>query len=167
MRLIKDKARELGITEGEVLYLYSLTDKEVKLNVDLESLKVKGYIDDLGIKLSTVKHFYEEAIDNLDLFNKIYDLYPHKVNGRILKAISHESNDFKYCLIKYKAYNKREPGIHAKMFKGLRNEILFRKKGNSEQYQQDIKTWFNQRTWEKYCDIDIEEETVFDYGKDI
>ena len=41
------------------------------------------------------------------------------------------------------------------MYKGLLNEIALRKKGNSEQYFQDIKTWFNQKTWDKYFDLEI------------
>lgn len=44
------------------------------------------------------------------------------------------------------------------MLKGLAIELGMRERGSSQQFQQDVKTWFNQRTWEKYCDLEVDEE---------
>ncbi len=88
-------------------------------------------------------------------FIKIYDLYPHKVGDRVLKAKSINSGDGGHCLKKYNQYLKNDNLVADKMYKGLLNEIALRKKGNSEQYFQDIKTWFNQKTWDKYFDLEI------------
>ena len=41
--------------------------------------------------------------------------------------------------------------------KGLKNELILRKKDNSIQFMQMISTYVNQRTWEKYCDLEEEE----------
>ena len=44
-----------------------------------------------------------------------------------------------------------------KLMKGLKNELILRKKDNSIQFMQMISTYVNQRTWEKYCDLEEEE----------
>lgn len=43
------------------------------------------------------------------------------------------------------------------MYRGLLIEKSLRKKGGSENFFQDIRTWFNQMTWDKYADLDLQE----------
>jgi hypothetical protein len=38
--------------------------------------------------------------------------------------------------------------------------MKLRKKGNSENFFQDIRTWFNQMTWDKYADLPVETAEV-------
>jgi hypothetical protein len=100
---------------------------------------------------------FPKADDATMLFVRVYDLYPHKIGNRVLKAKSIDSGDGKHCLTKYRIYQRQDVNIGTKMMRGLQNEILLRKKGNNEAFFQDIRTWFNQQTWDKYADLDIQE----------
>jgi hypothetical protein len=93
------------------------------------------------------------------LFVKTYNAYPHKVGTRVLKAKSIDSADGKHCLSKFNHYIRKDPNVAERMYKGLIVELKLRKKGNSENFFQDIRTWFNQMTWDKYADLDVEINT--------
>lgn len=149
---------ELDITEPQLLYLYCAF-----YNVDVQDLKNRELIVPGGVPDEIARKLVVEETP----FDKVYDLYPHKVGSRVLKAVKHDSADYNYCKTKFMYYNRKDKDVSHKMLKGLIIELSFRNKGNSENFQQDIKTWFNQRTWEKYCDLEIEEDKVIDYGKDI
>jgi len=140
---------ELGITETQLLYLYC-----VLYSANVDELITKGYVVPGGVSDEIARKLIVEEIP----FDKVYDLYPHKVGDRILKAVKHDSNDYNYCLNKFKYYLRRDSDVTFKMLKGLKIELQMRDKGGSQQFQQLITTWFNQRTWEKYCDLEIEEK---------
>jgi hypothetical protein len=97
--------------------------------------------------------------DAMMLFVKTYDAYPQKVGTRVLKAKSIDSADGKHCLSKFNHYIRKDPNVAERMHKGLIVELKLRKKGNSENFFQDIRTWFNQMTWDKYADLDVEVDT--------
>lgn len=158
-----DKLNTLGISLGEYLYLLSAFNKNIDLSVNLDKLKTLGYVDEFGLTDKAAKDIYTSPISDSVDFVKIYDLYPYKVDNRILKSKSHTSENFNYCLNKFKFYVRKDPLASAKMLKGLTNEIQLRKRGGSEKFFQDIRTWFNQRTWEKYYELDMDEEQVEKY----
>ena len=138
---------ELDITEPQLLYLYCAF-----YNVDVQDLKNRELIVPGGVPDEIVRKLIVEETP----FDKVYDLYPHKVGDRVLKAVKHDSNDYNYCLNKFRYYLRRDSDVTFKMLKGLKVELQMREKGNSQQFQQLITTWFNQRTWEKYCDLEVE-----------
>jgi hypothetical protein len=158
------KINQLQLTVGEYFYLMGHLVEGIDLTINVDKLKEKGYIDEFNSISDEIANviFPEKEIN----FDKIYDLYPHKVGTRVLKSLSNTSAIYNYCLNKYNQYLKKDPLILSKMHKGLTNELILMKKGNSEKYFQDITTWFNQRTWEKYCDfeIDAQEDERVDVG---
>jgi hypothetical protein len=152
-----DEAANLGITPVEYAYLqckkYNLAN-----DLDVETLLELGFMnEDFDLTSHCEQVMFPTIDDAIRLFVKIYDLYPHKTGNRVLKAKSIDSGDGKHCLTKYRIYLRQDIKIGDKMLKGLQNEILLRKKGNNEAYYQDIRTWFNQQTWDKYADLDIQE----------
>lgn len=152
-----DEAANIGITPVEYAYLqcknYNLAN-----DLDLETLIELGLInEDFDLTSHCEQVIFPKADDATMLFVRVYDLYPHKIGNRVLKAKSIDSGDGKHCLTKYRIYQRQNVNIGTKMMKGLQNEILLRKKGNNEAFFQDIRTWFNQQTWDKYADLDIQE----------
>jgi hypothetical protein len=152
-----DEAAKLGITPVEYVYLqckkYNLAN-----DLDIDTLLELGLMNTDGDLTSHCEQIMFPTITDANLiFVKIYDLYPHKIANRVLKAKSIDSGDGKHCLLKYRIYQRQDVNIGTKMLKGLQNEILLRKKGNNEAYFQDIRTWFNQQTWDKYSDLDIQD----------
>jgi hypothetical protein len=152
-----EEAANLGITPVEYAYLqckkYNLAN-----DLDVETLLELGFMnEDFDLTSHCEQTMFPTIDDAIRLFVIIYDLYPHKIGNRVLKAKSIDSGDGKHCLTKYRIYQRQDVKIGDKMLKGLQNEILLRKKGNNEAYFQDIRTWFNQQTWDKYADLDIQE----------
>jgi hypothetical protein len=147
-----NKCKEKGLSEGEYLFLFCLLNPSHSSDVDVQLLLELGYIDEHGITVEGAKIVLNETP-----FDTIYDLFPYKGGDRVLKAKSHTSADYEYCYKKYKLYYKYSPIVNENIIKGLNNEISMRTKGNSLQFMQDIKTWFNQRGWEKYMDYEVEE----------
>lgn len=145
----------LGLTVLEMAYLHCkynnlLDDFNYDMLCELGYISSEGHLTDEGRNM-IAPPVNEEML----IFVRVYDLYPHKINNRVLKAKSIDSGDGKHCLTKYKMYLRSDPQVGQKMLRGLTNEIELRKKGNSEQFFQDVRTWFNQQTWDKYCDLDI------------
>jgi len=152
MEITKELALELGVSMTDLFYLYKVLYKLP--DVDIEGLESKGYLQFNAVSDSIAR----KLIPQKTPFDTIYDSYPHKIGTRVLKAVKHDTGDYSYCTSKFNYYVRKNPDVASKMLKGLKMELQMREKGNSQQFQQDIKTWFNQRTWEKYCDLEIEEE---------
>jgi hypothetical protein len=147
------------LTPLELAYLYCL-NYNLSLDFDLHSLKELGYIDENDELTPLIKSKLFKINDHLLLFVKIFDTYPFKEGTRIFRPKSIDTADGKHCLTKYNRYVRANPEIGERILKGLINEIILRKKGNSMEFFQDIKTWFNQMTWEKYADLDLVTEVV-------
>ena len=152
MQITNELAAELGISLTDLFYLHKIL---LKLpDVDIQRLEEKGYLQFNAVSDSIAR----KLIPQKTSFDSIYDLYPHKVGTRVIKAIRHDTGDYDYCSKKYNYYFRKDPNVAGKMLKGLKVELQMREKGNSLEFLQNITTWFNQRTWEKYCDLEIETE---------
>jgi len=143
------------LTPLEQCYLACIYNN-LSTELDFSLLMENDYITEHHTLTEKGKDLFNPKISSdFMFFISVYNQYPHKVSDRVLKAKSIDSGDGNHCLKKYNQYLKQDPLVGEKMLKGLLNEITLRKKGNSEQYFQDIKTWFNQRTWDKYFDLEI------------
>jgi hypothetical protein len=164
-----------GLSPSQYCYLRLLWEKKLELAKDL-------YYNDSGlrssmeemIKTGYILYYSEEtgySVDKKkcdDLFNftpsdfwEVFTTYPIKVNDgaggvRVLRARSHESKDAKTAFKKYQAVIKTKVA-HKKVLKCLELELENRIKSNSLSYMQNLITWINQRTWEKYEAL-LEEE---------
>lgn len=149
----------LGLTVLEYLYLHALANG-LSAHLDFDSLMELGYMNqDFEITNEGLDVIRPKVSDAMMLFVKTYDAYPHKVGTRVLKAKSIDSADGKHCLSKFNHYLRKDSNVAKRMYKGLVVEMKLRKKGNSENFFQDIRTWFNQMTWDKYADLDVEVNT--------
>jgi len=161
MKLVIDTeaTNNLGLTVLEYTYLHSLANG-LPLDLDFNSLMELGYLnEDFEITNEGLDVIRPKVSDAMMLFVKTYDAYPHKVGTRVLKAKSIDSADGKHCLSKFNHYLRKDSNVAERMYKGLIVEMKLRKKGNSENFFQDIRTWFNQMTWDKYADLDVEVNT--------
>ena len=155
-----DECDKLGLTPLEYLYLQVVANGLSK-ELDLISLMELGLMDEVfGITNEGLDVVRPKVSDAMMLFVKTYDTYPHKVGTRVLKAKSIDSADGKHCLSKFNHYLRRDPNVAERMYNGLIVEMKLRKKGNSENYYQEIRTWFNQMTWDKYADLPVETTEV-------
>jgi len=151
-----DKAKLLKITPIDYFFLEC-----IKNNIPVDTMVSTGYLQELGylnLDSTSVSVKYLEFFNRKEYrtFEDVYNLYPVKGGKRVLKAKAIATSDGDYCLKKFKIYQRTNINIADNMYKGLMNEIFLRNKNNSQEYQQDIRTWFNQRTWEKYQDLEIE-----------
>ena len=150
-----DVTDSIGITVLEYLYLHALANG-LPIELDFNSLMELGYMnEDFEITNEGLDIIRPKVSDVMMLFVKTYDAYPHKVGTRVLKAKSIDSADGKHCLSKFNHYLRKDPNVAERIYKGLVVEMNLRKKGNSENFFQDIRTWFNQMTWDKYADLDV------------
>lgn len=152
MQITKELALELGVSITDLFYLYKVLYKLP--DVDIQGLESKGYLQFNSVSDSIAR----KLIPQKTPFDTIYDLYPHKAGTRVVKSIKHDTGDYEYCSKKFNYYFRKDPNVANKMLKGLKVELQMREKGNSLEFLQNITTWFNQRTWERYCDLEIETE---------
>jgi hypothetical protein len=154
-----DVTDNLGLTTLEFLYLHILANG-LPTELSFDTLIELGYLnEDFELTNQGIDVIRPKVSDAMMLFVKTYDAYPHKVGTRVLKAKSIDSADGKHCLSKFNHYIRKDPNVAERMHKGLIVELKLRKKGNSENFFQDIRTWFNQMTWDKYADLDVEVDT--------
>ena len=153
-----DRCNELGLTPFELMYLH-IQHFKLEGALDFNTLMELGYIDEeFAITKQGSLAVVPQTSEEMMLFVRTYDEYPHKVGGtRVLKSKSIDSADGEHCLSKYKHYLKKNPNVGERMYRGLLIEKSLRKKGGSENFFQDIRTWFNQMTWDKYADLDLQE----------
>lgn len=168
LRLIKDKQYEdLSVFDITVSYKREL----------INFLVTNGYIIDIGnpfhwdySKLLLTKKANDLFKDNLVGFERIWNTYPSKVsNGRggyrVLKPISMDSELFKSQKIKYKTYVKNKPELEEKIYLALLTQLEMEK--NSLMYLQNFATWWHQKKFESYFDIEAKEEINVSSPKEI
>lgn len=129
----------------------------------LDSLSAKGFLDVNGDSLiltakgaKVFKTSSNIKISESD-FEQFFDLYPSKTpSGRRLRSSAKSgggyTRDFEVCYRKYSAVVK-DLLMHESIMQATKNLIYdYRRRGSSE-YMQNLETYINQRTWEKYLDM--------------
>lgn len=169
LKIDTDECLKLNISPLEYLFL-QLKYYNLDTQISFQHLIVNDFLNqEYALTNKGFKLFFEPADSDENFFRKAYEFYPHKTKeGRVLKSIKLDSGDGKYCLNKYKIYVKQDPNIGVKMFTGITNQVqLLNRTNEGIKYLQDIRTWFNQRSWERYCDLELEPEKPTEKAKRI
>lgn len=157
-----------GLSYNQWIYISNIVIGECFPNTihlgEVRDLESKGYVKILDdqcseviVKTKAINLFELKEDSSIDaMFKSFWENYPIRVGTRVLRSKdinSKESTEVKRKLGNY----LKVPGNYDKLMKGLRNELILRKKDNSLVYMQMIITYVNQRTWEKYYDMEEEE----------
>jgi len=168
-----DILKKLGISADEYLYLYlsckkandTLVDLDLKvdLQIDLEKLQTKGYLK-IGESHHTIRKEFLDLIESpfSSMWSELLSYFPLKVRTkdgsiRVLRAHDPDAKTNEKPRIKYEKYIKGDASKHAQVIEALKTELEIRKKGDNLGYMQQLSTWVNNHTWEKYIGLDAEE----------
>ena len=167
LKLLEDTG--LSADEYTALYLlyrrgYGYFDK-LNLHFDWIILKTKGYVElsnDNILDYSVTDKFRDLFSSNFDnMFSDLISTYPMKVDTRTGVRILHAANpDAKSNLKAKNRYRKivgKKAHIHQRIIMLLNKQLLIDR--DNLAYLQNLETWINNHTWEKYEDIDYNDNT--------
>jgi len=164
--------KEFGITADDFLYLYLLHAtsydclEELSLNPDTESLQTKGLIK-LGEELRDhiVRQGFLDMIHGSfdQMWSELLSHFPLKVYNqghmRVLRAKDANARANAKPKLKYEKIVGTDTQKHKFIIKCLINELELRKSTNTLGYMQQLQTWVNNYTWEKYEDVEDEQSS--------
>lgn len=165
------KARDLGISPDDYCYLFlRVNNQELEgylLDWSSSRLEEKGFIkvtsEDIILREKALDLFFPKG----DLFLTFWSVFPIKVPSsfgyRMLKSKGLDTKDAEVCRKKFEKLPVNDKSI---VIKALEKELDMRRAANTLPYMQNCETWLNQRTYEKYIDIETVSDR-HDYGKDI
>jgi hypothetical protein len=152
---------------GEFREAHKLAEKresELTLDDRLGLLESLGYVkilsderDMIPLKDVEVRQKFLDIIEdnfNIKWFDELWEAYPYKVpNGRgtfrVLHAKDKNSRDYQVMLRKYRRICTSEE-YHRNVISALRTQL----QTQTPMYMQGLEVWLNQRTFEKYVDMD-------------
>ena len=155
----------IGLSADEFSVLYIIYRKgygyleTVKFNIDWKKLEEKGYIK-IGeniLEHSIQQKFIDLFSNNFDsMFAELIETYPMKVRTtsgfRVLHATDPKAKSNLKAKNKYRKIVGNKAHIHQKIINLLNKQLLIER--NNLAYLQNLETWINNHTWEKYEDID-------------
>lgn len=154
--------RDLEISPDDYVYMFlkahnQSTDGYV-LDWSSSRLEEKGYLkitsEDIILRQKALDLFFKQN----DLFALFWSKYPVKVpnsNGpgyRMLKSKDLDTKQAETCRKKF----EKLPHNKELIIKCLEKELDYRRSNGSFPYMQNVETWLNQRTYEKFMN-DVEE----------
>jgi len=158
-----EKLIELDLTADEFLFLSMLSrsalDSNLKLNIDREKLQTNGWVkwgeeDECHLRSKFDDEFRK---DESSIWSGLLSHYPIKVvaNGsvRILRAKDPDCKANSKAKTRYLKYVGEDVTKHEHVIKCLQRELKLRRQGNGLGYMQQLETWVNNHTWEKYSDL--------------
>ena len=157
-----DLIKELGLTPNEYIYLHCKhkEDPYTVNNIQVPILINGGWLNDEGeIGPKWLDLF---ASDFSDLFIELLTVYPAIVEspGRG-KRVLHAKDPDAYTNMKSKNRYRKITGekvtVHKEIIRLLK--VQLQSEVDSIGYMQNLETWLNNHTWEKYVDINLEEKT--------
>jgi hypothetical protein len=158
--------QETGMSADDYLYLYIVHRKgfnylnSLNLKPNLEDLQKNGYIkvgetpDNHVIR----QEFLDLFISNFDqMFAELVGTYPMKVNSssrgvRILHAKDPDAISNRKAKNRYKKIVNNKLYKHKYIMKCLDKQLKIER--NNLEYLQNLETWINNHTWEKYENLD-------------
>lgn len=161
-----DFLQKFEISADDFVYLYLLHAKsydvleKLSLNVDLTALQTKGLVkvgENIQSHIVRGKFFDETTADFEQMWSEFLSHFPIKVYAkqgiRVLRAKDPLALNNEKARKQYKKYIKEDKTKHEHVIKCLQTELEIRKTNNDLGYMQQLSTWMNQRTWEKYADL--------------
>jgi len=151
-----------NLTPNEFIGLYLTLRKgysyldELTLDIDWKNLEEKEYVQTaLGTKIVTDK-FKKLFSNNFDiLFEELISVYPSKVETstgvRVLHAIDPKAKSNLKARNKYKKTVGNKLHVHNRIMKLLKVQLKIQE--DNLAYLQNLETWINNHTWEKYENI--------------
>jgi len=167
------KIMEYGLTPNQYWLLWSFQNGNYEL---FQYLQNKGELKQNIESLIEKRYFISFNVDNIQestinkpLLNTLFEIkednfwellseYPLKVPGRnggtrVLHCVDLNSKENQILKKKYEEIIKNKPDLHKLIIECLRYEISTKKRSAFLSSMQELKTWINQRTWEKYIPL--------------
>lgn len=146
------------------LYLYQVEKRTLPIVVtkeDIQFLKEGEYLETSGDEVFLTAKGKDIFEFTEDLFVKFFETFPHKVPDgtggyRILGTKSHETIMGSKMRNKWLSITKGNKPLQERIIRALQNEIRYRTRTHSLLYMQNMETWLNNGTWEKYEDVQEE-----------
>lgn len=149
---------ENNLSPDEYVYLYivyknaqNLLDK-VKLKYDPADLQLRGWVNENTV----TEKFLDLFVSDVDvMFAELISIYPNRVttssgNVRVLCAKNPDAASNKKAKKRYSKLVANKPHIHKYIIRCLNNQL----KVQDIAYMQNIETWLNNYTWEKYENVE-------------
>ena len=144
-----------NLSPNEFIGLYLVFRKgytyleELNLNIDWTNLERKGYVKN---ELVTDK-FKSLFSNNFDLmFSELISVYPNKVSTstgvRVLHAVDPKAKANLKAKNRYKRIVSNRLHVHNRIMKLLKVQLKIQE--DNLAYLQNLETWINNHTWEKY-----------------
>ena len=162
---------EHSLTPDDFIYVYIIWRKafgylgSVPFRISPQRLAIDGWIilnDKQGTdptKFIVTDKFLDLHRSDFDkMFDELVNLYPFKVispgrGDRVLRAKDPNAHSNKKAKLKYKKLVGHKPHLHKYIIKCLQAQLHHEK--DNLGYMQNLETWINNHTWEKYEDINI------------
>ena len=167
LRLIE----EHNLSPDDFVFIYIIWRKAfgyingIPLRINTQRLEIDGWItlnDEQGsdpTKFIVTNKFLDLYRSDFDkMFEELVELYPFKVvspgrGARVLRAKDPNAHSNKKAKIKYKKLVGHKPHLHKYIIKCLQAQLQHER--DNLGYMQNLETWINNHTWEKYEDINI------------
>ena len=94
------------------------------------------------------------------MWTELLTYFPLRVGSRVLRAKDSNAKANEKPRIRYEKYLNGNIGKHKEVIKALKTELDMRRHHNSLQFMQQLTTWVNQHTWEKYIGIDLSDKQI-------
>ena len=157
-----------GLSADEYCCLYLLWRKGftwlegIEFDPDWQKLEQIGYVElsEEIVNCKVTDNFIKLFQDDFDsMFAELINTYPMKVKSpsrgvRILHAKDPKSKSNLKSYNKYKKVVKGKKHVHDNIMFLLKKQLVIEK--DNFGYLQNLETWINNHTWEKYEEIDLE-----------
>lgn len=149
-----------GLSPDEYVALYLVFRKgytylqETRLEVNWAQLQDDGYIVDWTDSDLEVTDKYKSLFSNNfeAMFAELISVYPNRVhintNVRVLCAADPKAKTNAKAKLRYKNVVGKKLHLHNKIIKALKVQLKVQE--DSLGYMQNLETWINNHTWEKY-----------------
>jgi len=164
-----DFLKDHNLSADDYLYLYIIQRngyeylQTLTLNPDIDTMLDKGYLELSEDRYKVTDNFTSLFSDDFDsMFAELIDTYPMKVQSpnrgvRILHAKDPKAKANEKAKKKYKKITKNKKNNHDHIIKCLKMQLDVDK--DNLGYMQNLETWLNNHTWEKYEDISYEDKS--------
>jgi len=162
-----DFLKDNGLSADDYLYLYILHRNGQKylqtltLKPNIDTMLTNGYLELSEDQYTITNKYLSLFLDSFDeMFTELIDTYPMKVKSpnrgvRILHAKDPLAKANEKAKNKYKKITKGKKNTHEYIIKCLKTQLKVDE--DNLGYMQNLETWLNNHTWEKYEDIDYED----------